>query len=462
MNLSQLLAPGELDRTAEMRKRKLAGASETRYMLEVLTKAGRRRKVEISSRLIFEGGRAIGVQGIARDVTEERALEERMRRSQKMEAVGRTAGGVAHEFNNLLTIITGHTELVLELLPPENPAREELIEIGRAAERAARVTRELLTISRHRVSSPRLINLNHLVSRMGVLLDPLLGDEIAFRVTLGQEELNVEIDPDLLEQVILNLAFNARDAMPHGGELLIATSKIRLEGDAAQRRQLQEGNYAVLKVVDTGIGMDAETQSRIFEPFFTTKEVGKGTGLGLAVVFGVVSQSKGQVEVESAPGRGSTFTIHLPLARHRLEPPPIRREKASDGWRGAGTILLVEDDASVRQVVRRVLGLKGYRVLEAESGVEALELLRSEKTGVDLVITDVVMPRMRGPELAKQLKTVSPETRVLFISGYAEEQSWHEVGDGLFLQKPFTPETLLEKVREMLEARRAATFPIAK
>jgi PAS domain S-box-containing protein len=454
MNLLQLMSGDDARRSSEMRDRKLRGEQpETRYTVEMVMKGGARRTVEVSSRLIYEGGRPVGVQGIARDVTDARALEQRLRQSQKMEAIGRTAGGVAHEFNNLLTIITGHTELVLESLEGDSTEREQLIEIGRAAERAARITRELLTISRHRVASTRAVDLNELVTRMAVLVRPLLGDEVVFQTRLAPSPLIVNIDPALFEQVILNLAFNARDAMPGGGHLTLQTARTTLARGGAGR-QVRPGEYAQLAVIDTGVGMDAETMSRIFEPFFTTKEVGKGTGLGLAVVFGVVTQSGGQIEVESKPGQGSTFTVHLPLVS---EPRLYRHSQVVTANAGGGSeiVLVVDDDESVRRVLRRVLTSRGYRVIEAESGREAMEKAHSLSVPVDLVITDVVMPEMRGTELATRLREQWPELRVLYISGYSEDMA-AEGRREQYLQKPFTPDALAAKVREALTGRSLA------
>jgi CheY-like chemotaxis protein len=288
-----------------------------------------------------------------------------------------------------------------------------------------------------------------------------LGDEIRLRAQLAPVDVNVRADPALIEQVILNLAFNARDAMPHGGELRIETAITACESAPERARNHRRGDYAVLRVSDNGIGMSEETKSRIFEPFFTTKEIGKGTGLGLAVVFGVVSQSGGHIEVESKSGRGSTFTIYLPLARERAAPPPQPAGVLGAG-EGSETVLLVEDEESVRRVLNRVLTSKGYRVLEAAHGREALQQMEQARGAIDLLITDVAMPEMRGPELAERVRARFPHTRVLYISGYAEERTAVEsAGDG-YLQKPFTPDVLTAKVRQMLDQPRTFALPGAK
>jgi two-component system cell cycle sensor histidine kinase/response regulator CckA len=388
----------------------------------------------------------------ARDITPRQRLETQLRQAQKMEALGRFAGGVAHDFNNLLTAIQGYTSLLLFGLAPDDSRREDLEEIRKASERAAALTRQILAFSRRHVAQTEPVNLNELIGDMERLLPRLIGEDVAIATALEPKLGTVEADPRQLEQVIMNLVANARDAMPTGGRLTIETeNEIVAEDDPRASPDLPPGPYVVLCVSDTGTGIDPEIQSKIFDPFFTTKEPGRGTGLGLATVYGIVKQAGGHIEVASAKDQGSSFLIHLPWVRatavhHQPEP-------AAQPWpRGSETILLVEDEESVRVFANKALEKQGYSVLEARHGRDALIRLAEHEGPVDLVITDIVMPEMGGNELARQLATERPGLPVLFMSGYTDgEIAERGLGpDGAFLQKPFTSDVLARKVREVL------------
>jgi len=405
-----------------------------------------------------EHGRQTHLVIIARDVTDRRRLEEQLRHSQKLEAVGLLAGGVAHDFNNLLTAMLGYSELLLGKIRPGESYRREVEEIRRAAERAASLTRQLLAFSRKQVLRTRVISLSGLVTNLGEMLRRLLGEAIELETSLDPDPGWVKADPVQLEQVIINLAVNARDAMPGGGTLRIATQ--RLEVDAEHARRLPDarpGPHVLLRVEDTGMGMDAATQAHVFDPFFTTKDVGHGTGLGLATVYGIVKQSGGAIWVESEPGGGTRFRILLPRSEEAPDegegPPP-----APAGTTGSETILLAEDEPSVRVLAREVLREAGYTVLEASEGEEALRLAGAHSGSLHLLVTDVVMPRMQGRSLADALRAARPGIRVLYLSGYPDKAAMHGEGPDAgasFLEKPFSPERLLVCVRQALDGPRA-------
>jgi len=384
---------------------------------------------------------------------EQKELEQRLRQAHKMEAVGRLAGGVAHDFNNLLTIIRGHSDLLLDRDSAGEPERRSIEQIQKAADRAVSMTRQLLAFSRMQVLQPRVLDLNAIVADIGKMLPRLIGEDIEYSFVPGQQLASIKADPGQIEQVIMNLAVNSRDAMPNGGKLTVRTSNVTLDEAGARRRHpMVAGMYVLLAVIDTGIGMTDETKAHIFEPFFTTKELGKGTGLGLATVYGVVKQSEGFIWVESAPGKGTTFEIYMPQVAGTASSieveaalPPIPR--------GRETILVVEDEPGVRELACQFLRVKGYSIVEAGNGIEALQIAEQHSGEIHLVLTDMVMPKMSGQELAEKLKTVRPRTRILFMTGYSEFSSSQRGSNSVplsIVQKPFSPTSLVTKVREVL------------
>ncbi len=401
------------------------------------------------------GGDVINYVAVKRDVTNERRVEEQLRQAQKMEAVGRLAGGIAHDFNNLLTAITGYSDLLLMDLPEEGPAHREVLEIRKAGDRAASLTRQLLAFSRRQVLQPRVLDLNQVVTDMEKMLRRLIGENIELVTSLADDLGYVKADPGQVEQVIVNLAVNARDAMPNGGRLTLETSKMEIdESYVHQHAPVQSGSYVILEVTDTGVGMDEPTMARLFEPFFTTKEVGKGTGLGLATVYGIVKQSGGYIWAYSEVGCGTTFKVLLPGEEAAAEP---AEKDAAYLYPSGGdeTVLVVEDEKLVRDLVREILSQHGYSVLEASRGAEALEVSGKHKGPIHLLLSDVVMPGMTGPELARRLADHRPAMGVLFMSGYTADAILHhgvfEHG-AEFLQKPFTASALGAKVRKVLDA----------
>ncbi|MEX2223643.1 MAG: GAF domain-containing protein [Candidatus Rokuibacteriota bacterium] len=399
-------------------------------------------------------GRPTRMIGALMDITQRKELEDELRQAQKMEAVGRLAGGVAHDFNNLLTIITGRSHLLLGRLQADDPARRSVELIQKTADRAAALTRQLLAFSRKQVLQRKVFDLNAAVAEMSDMLRRLIGEDVDLLVTLGAGAGSVNADPAQLEQALLNLAVNARDAMPRGGTLGLETDWVRIEAAPPDRPDaLPPGPYAVLRVMDTGVGMDAATQARIFEPFFTTKGPGKGTGLGLSMVHGVVRQHGGAVQVRSVVGGGTTFEIYLPQVAAAVE--AVRaNDTASRPATGHETILLVEDEDDVRALAREVLERQGYTVLEAGDGVQALGVWQTAGDRIDVVLTDVVMPRMSGRELVDRVRATRPGMPVLYMSGYTEDAIVrHGVRDAsmLLLGKPFTPPDLIRTIREVLD-----------
>jgi len=394
-----------------------------------------------------------------RDITERVALEERLRQSQKMEAVGRLAGGIAHDFNNLLTVILGYTSILNDGVPKGSPLADGISQIRSAADRAAGITRQLLAFSRKQVLSPRVVNLNEVVANLDSLLRRLIGEDIEVLTVPSAGLGSVKADPGQIEQVIMNLALNSRDAMPHGGKLTLETSNAILDETYAQHHQpVEPGRYVMLAVSDTGVGMSEDTLTRIFEPFYTTKEVGKGTGLGLSMVYGIVKQSGGFIWVYSEPNRGTTFKIYFPRVDQPVEDATTDRRPASV-LRGTETILLVEDDPQLRQLSASVLTHCGYRVLTASSPEEGLSICQANHNDIRLLVTDVVMPRMNGRQLAEQLLAFCPNLKVLYISGYTDNAIVHYgvLDPGLsFLAKPFTLAGLIAKVREVLDSSATA------
>jgi PAS domain S-box-containing protein len=393
------------------------------------------------------------VIGMSMDITERKLLEEQLRRAQRMETIGTLAGGVAHDFNNLLTVIKGYCDLMMERVKKEADLMGYMGQIDHAAEHAASMTRQLLAFSRQQVLQPKIFNLNELVTNADKMLRRLIGENIEMETVTAAEAGSVMADPGQIESVIMNLAVNARDAMPNGGKLTLETANVELdEAYAQQHFGSKPGSYVMLAVSDTGIGMDAETKSHIFEPFFTTKELGKGTGLGLSTVYGVVKQSEGYIWAYSEPGKGATFKIYLPRVDKPAEGMPLKAPSTT-GSLGNETILLVEDDSQVRELTKAILESRGYRVLAMDDSSKALEICKSHGGAIGLLLTDVVMPGMGGRELAERVVKQRPEIKVLFISGYTDNAVIHGgvLGTGsAFLQKPFTPSSLSDKVREIL------------
>jgi two-component system, cell cycle sensor histidine kinase and response regulator CckA len=378
--------------------------------------------------------------------------ETQLRHAQKMEAVGRLAGGVAHEFNNVLSVILSYGELILGDLDAADPMRADIEEMRKAARRAANLTRQLLLFSRQHVFELKVIDLGELLGGMDKMLRSVLGEDVALSFVSAPSLGTVKADPRSLEQVVMNLAMNARDAMPKGGRVIVETSNLDVDEDfASMHPALSPGPHVLIAVTDTGIGMDAETLARAFEPFFTTKEQGKGTGLGLSTVFGIVKQSGGSVWAVSSPGQGSTIKVCLPHANTRV----TSRPPAPDAFRGTETVLLVEDEPQVRAVARGILLKYGYQVLEANGVADATKLCREHSGAIHLLLSDVIMPGLSGPELAERLLSMRPQMKLLCMSGYADDRvarSAVRESNMAYFQKPITPETLARKVREVLDA----------
>jgi signal transduction histidine kinase/CheY-like chemotaxis protein len=393
------------------------------------------------------------IEGLISDITERKRLEESLRQSQKMEAIGQLTGGIAHDFNNILASILANSHFLIEDLAAHDPRHADAQEIKIAAERAAALTRQLLAFSRRQVLEPTVIDLNSAVAGLEKMIRRLIGEDVDFSVEPGESLGSVRVDMGQLEQVIMNLVVNARDAMPTGGKLSIETSNVELDDYAAGYISAQPGSYVMIAVSDTGSGMSAETRQRIFEPFFTTKELGKGTGLGLSTCYGIVKQSGGYIWVYSEVGRGTVFKIYLP----RVDACPDRAPKQAGTLdvSGSETVLLVEDDDRVRAAVSRMLEPRGYHVLVARNGTEAIDIVERHQGLIHLVLSDVVMPNTSGPEVVERVRARSTEVRALFMSGYTDHAVLRNgalQGGTNFIQKPFAPETLAKKVREVLDA----------
>jgi two-component system cell cycle sensor histidine kinase/response regulator CckA len=420
-----------------------------------LRKDGKAIAVALTISVVRDAAGAVaGASTIAHDISRRKVLEEQLRQAQKMEAIGHLAGGVAHDFNNLLTVITGYSELLLTQMGSEHPSHGSIVEILKASDRAAALTRQLLAYSRKQILQPVVVNWNNVLAGLEKMLRRLIGEHIEL-ITCPDPALGaIRADPNQLEQILLNLAINARDAMPGGGTLTIATHNVALSEDYAQLHVgVYPGPYALLAVSDTGVGMSAEVQAHLFEPFFTTKEVGKGTGLGLATIHGIVQQSEGHVEVSSEVGRGTTFRIYLPRLKQPSKGPSLAAADLPCP-RGTETILLAEDEPGVRSLTQTVLESCGYTLLVATDGQKALDLAHQHQGPLQLLLTDVIMPQVNGRRLADLLRAVRPTLKVLYLSGYAQEAIGQQgvlEGSLPFLQKPFTPTTLARKVRELLD-----------
>jgi PAS domain S-box-containing protein len=455
-HISLLAPPDRADEITEILGNIVAGENVDHFESVRLTKDGRQLNVSISvSPLRNAIGEIVGASVIARDITEQRRSEALMRQSQKMEAIGRLAGGVSHDFNNILGIINACTEFLRDRVDSGNESSVYLENIRKAIDRGKGLTRQLLTFSRTSALQPQLLDLNERLRDIGKLLRPLLGDDIEVLIVPKSPSTVIEADPGQLDQIVVNLAVNARDAMPRGGKLILEASGVVFDEIYADQRQaLPPGKYVLLAVSDTGSGMEETVKARIFEPFFTTKEVGKGTGLGLATVYGIVKQSGGHILVYSELGQGTTFKIYFPSADHKIGLPSKAEPEVVGAKMHGKTILLVEDDEIMRGLTRKLLEDHGYTVLEADDGKSALELLATGKPAIDLLLTDVVMRRMSGPELAKQMGESNPGLKIVYMSGYTGEMitSREVLKPGVtLLEKPFTRTALLNTVHSALD-----------
>jgi PAS domain S-box-containing protein len=427
-----------------------------RSLIRMRHKNGSWRILEAVGTAMFDDPLVGGIVVNARDVTERLALEQELLQAQKLQAVGRLAAGIAHDFNNLFTVVAGHSALLLEELELDDPRRADVEVIAEAAGRAAQLTRRLLAFNRSEDGEPRILDVNAAVSELAATVRPLVAEKIALRLDLGRETIHVRCDPVELEQIVLNLVLNARDAIDGHGHITIATGRADLAPSRDHVIEARAGTYACISVADTGGGMDTTTRSHLFEPFFTTKAVGRGTGLGLASVHRIVAENGGTITFESDPPHGSIFSVYLPLARTKVAPAPRQRDFVAHGIE---TVLLVEDDDLVRDLARRLLEHAGYRVLTARAAPEALDHVRGADERIDLLLTDVVMPGMRGPELARESTRVRPELATLFMSGFSEDAlGADEAGPrgSQHLTKPFSPQALVDAVGQALADREHA------
>jgi PAS domain S-box-containing protein len=466
-DIRELIVPPEEHELRFVHMEKILAEGDGSRTISVnTTKSGKRITCEwFRTHLKDEAGNLAGVLSMANDITEEKKAEEalaqsleQLRQSQKIEAVGRLAGGVAHDFNNLLTVITGYCELMMIKIGEGNPLLQDLQEVSKSADRAAGLTRQLLAFSRRQILQPKVLEIDTLVPEMDKMLRRLIGEDIDLVTILGADAGKVKFDPGQIEQVIANLVINSRDAMPDGGVITIETANVELDQAFVRKHGgAWPGPHVMLAVSDTGCGMSPEILSKAFDPFFTTKEKGKGTGLGLSTVFGIVNQSGGCIYVYSEPGRGTTMKIYLPRVTGETSPKDEKRDAGfEDRLHGSETILIVEDEETLRKLASSILEGYGYTVLTAGDGEEALQLL-SDRQGIPhLVLTDVVMPKMGGRGLSDRIKSIHPGTRVLFMSGYTDNAIVHQgvLNPGVsYLQKPFTPKALARKVREVLDGK---------
>jgi PAS domain S-box-containing protein len=423
------------------------------FRSEFAPRKGARVPVDVHTRVLIGDGEVVGVTSIARDLSDRERLENELRQAQKMEAVGRLATGIAHDFNNLITVLLGYSDELIEEAPPNTPLHAAAVEVRRAADRASGLTQQLLAFSRRQVSVPHAVDLNYVIAHMEDLIRRLLGPEIRLEVSLQPDLSTISADSQQIGQVMMNLVVNARDAMPGGGTLTIETGNVELGHDNVD---VIPGPHVELVVGDSGLGMAADVRDRLFEPFFTTKESGHGTGLGLSMVQAIVRQSGGHIIVDSLPGEGTRFKAYFPSRGVAADAPvPSLVAPSPATVRGEGVILLAEDDASVRRLVVTELTRRGFTVLEAEDGLAALELFRKERDRIDAIVTDVVMPRMNGADLAAAAGHLRPGVKILFISGHPER-----AGSGLdpagatnVLMKPFTADTLAARIKELIAGR---------
>jgi PAS domain S-box-containing protein len=455
--LSIFAPPDRANETHELFEGLKRGQTVQAFETVRVRKDGNRIDVSVTLSLVRDrAGRVRGISGVIQDITQRRAAEEQLRQAQKMEAIGQLSGGIAHDFNNLLTVVLANADMLADRLPEGDARREDVDEISKAAESAATLTRQLLAFSRRQVLEPRVISLNGVVTGMEKMLRRLIGEHIEFSTALRENLGHIYADAGQLEQVIMNLAVNARDAMPRGGKLRIDTMDAELDETYSRAHvPVKPGRYAMMSISDTGCGMDPETQSHIFEPFFTTKE--KGTGLGLSTCYGIVKQSAGFIWVYSEPGVGTTFKIYLPRVDREVD--AAARHKAPAAAGGSETILVVEDEESLREVTRRILQARGYSVLLACDGAEGLAMCAAKSGPIDLIVSDVVTPTLGGTDMAQRLLDQGNRTPVLFMSGYVDKMipTGGVLQPGVnFIQKPFGPEALARKVREMLDGKKAA------
>jgi two-component system cell cycle sensor histidine kinase/response regulator CckA len=441
----------EADRFIEHLDQVRSGVMDTAFETRCKTRTGGPVDVTIWNALLRDGSGGVkGVVHMVADVTERKRLEEQLHHSLKMEAVGRLAGGVAHDFNNLLMIIEGYSQMLLSGMDHDNPVRSDLEEILKAAERAGDLTKQLLSFSRRQILQPKLLDLNSLMRNLERMLKRIIGEDIELVTNFDPKLKSILADPGQIEQVVLNMTVNARDAMPSGGRLIIETLNVHLDQEYVRSHLTPTaGDYVMLSVTDTGVGIDAETRSHLFEPFFTTKERGKGTGLGLSTSYGIIKQNGGDVWVYSEPAKRSTFKVYLPVASHQAVPRESRPENAN--LSGYETVLLVEDEAGVRIVLEAMLRRHGYDVLSCGSTRDALEICEQYVDRIHLLITDMIMPGMNGRELAVRVRALRPDILVLYVSGYADANQDEALDANMdYLQKPFTPEALAMKIREVM------------
>ena len=449
---SLLIPPGEPDDLPKIVESWERGERIKRFETVHIRKGGRRIDVSMTISPVKDASdQIVGAAAIARDVSDRKLLETQLRQAQKMEAIGQLAGGIAHDFNNLLSVINGYCDLLEDEVQRNSTAGRNLEQIKKAGERAACLTRQLLAFSRQQVLEPTVVDLNVVVVDLEKMLRRIVGEDVEFQSCLGANLGSVKADRGQIEQVIMNLIVNARDAMPEGGRLVIETANVVVDKELAQEHGFQQpGNYVRLSVSDNGIGMDAETQLRIFEPFFTTKEIGKGTGLGLSTVYGVITQSGGIVEVQSQVRQGTTFDVYLPAIQEQV-PQESTHTRVDADLCGTETILLVEDEEALRELTKDLLVNKGYQLLEADSPEKAIQIARQYAGPIDLLLTDVVMPRMNGRDLAQRLLATRPELKIVYVSGYAGSKHSQVLDPhAVFLAKPFRTKILLRKLRETL------------